>query len=54
MFIELTGNAIVAITENKMLVKKVKEQTSDEIVIELCDMYIDLAEAITDNLKDDK
>ena len=52
MILEITKEAVVAITENKMIVKQAKEKTDDKAIIKLCDMYIDLAEAITNNIRE--
>lgn len=52
MTLEVTKEVLIGIIENKMIVKDIKANTNDEVILKLCDIYIDLAEAIKDNLKD--
>lgn len=54
MYLEISSEALIAITENKMIVKQAMKISNDEVVTKLCEMYINLADGILDNVKEDK
>lgn len=54
MYLEISSEALIATTENKMIVKQAMKISNDEVVTKLCEMYIDLVDVILDNVKEDK